>query len=413
MEDEAGAISGVLRSAFAEYEALYTAEGYRATTPGPDAVLERMREGPVWVAVLGEEIIGTVAAVCEDRECYVRGMGVVPDSRARGVGALLLQAVENHAIGQQARRMYLSTTPFLDRAIRLYERFGFQRSDEGPLDLFGTPLFTMTKRLNESYVLATGEAAATRLILLDEIFGPDSRELLKTAGLRRGLHVAEIGCGSGLVAAWMAREAGPDGSVCAVDASAGQLRVAREHAESEGVGNISFHEATANNTGLASESFGLVYSRFLLCHLTNPVEALREMRALLREGGVLVCEDYDMSSVMTAPPSRAYERLVEISHHLDVSRGVDSDVGLKLHTLFREAGFERPEVAVKLHSALRGRQKRFWELTLREASKAIVESKAATAEELDSICDEMRAIAEDETTLVVVARVAQVWARKV
>src|SRR5260370_227302 len=136
--------------------------------------------------------------------------------------------------------MYLSTTPFLDRAIRLYERFGFQRSDEGPLDLFGTPLFTMTKRLNESYVLAMGEAAAMRLRLLDEIFGPDSRELLKTAGLRRGLHVAEIGCGSGLVAAWMAREAGPGGGGGGVGGKRGEVAVGAGAAGAEGAGELSF-----------------------------------------------------------------------------------------------------------------------------------------------------------------------------
>jgi hypothetical protein len=41
----------------------------------------------------------------------------------------------------------LSTTPFLAFAIALYERFGFRRSDAGPRELFGTPLFTMTKDL--------------------------------------------------------------------------------------------------------------------------------------------------------------------------------------------------------------------------------------------------------------------------
>jgi hypothetical protein len=49
-------------------------------------------------------------------------------------------------------RLLLSTTPFLDRAIRLYEKFGFRRNGEPPHDLFGTPLITMDKiikRLDE------------------------------------------------------------------------------------------------------------------------------------------------------------------------------------------------------------------------------------------------------------------------
>jgi hypothetical protein len=43
--------------------------------------------------------------------------------------------------------LFLSTTPFLTHAIVLYEGLGFQRSNEGPHDLFGTPLFTMVKTL--------------------------------------------------------------------------------------------------------------------------------------------------------------------------------------------------------------------------------------------------------------------------
>jgi len=45
-----------------------------------------MREGPVWVAALGEDIIGAVAAVDKSEGCCIRGMGVVPGSRSRGPG---------------------------------------------------------------------------------------------------------------------------------------------------------------------------------------------------------------------------------------------------------------------------------------------------------------------------------------
>ena len=75
------------------------------------------------------------------------------------------------------------------------------------------------------YILATGEAAASRLEMLEEIFGPHSRQLLVKAGLSKGLRVADIGCGTGLVSLWIGTQVGPEGRVVGVDKSCEQLRI--------------------------------------------------------------------------------------------------------------------------------------------------------------------------------------------
>ena len=115
---------------------------------------------------------------------------------------------------------------------------------------------------------------------------------------------------------------------------------------------------------------------------------------------------------MTDPPTLAYARLVEISRAVDAKRGLDSEIGLKLHRLFREAGFRSPNLSMKQMATLRGPSKLFWELTLREAAPAIIEAGAASAAELEALCAEMQAIARDETTLIVLPRFSQVWTLK-
>ncbi len=146
--DEAGAIAAVLRESFVEYERLYTREAFEATTPSAEGIRNRWSEGPVWVAEQGGAIVGTVAAVPRVDRLYVRSMAIVPVARGRGLGRLLLQHVERFAAERDMRRLTLSTTPFLSRAIRLYEQLGFEPTDDGPATLFGTPLLTMEKSLS-------------------------------------------------------------------------------------------------------------------------------------------------------------------------------------------------------------------------------------------------------------------------
>jgi GNAT superfamily N-acetyltransferase len=130
-----------------EYKSLYTAGGLAATTRTSEQIVDRMAEGPVWVALHKDQIVGTVSVIAKGEALYIRGMAVLPTARGQRIGALLLSHLEEFAAANQHQRLFLSTTPFLTQAIRLYERFGFRRSDEGPHDLFGTPLFTMTKTL--------------------------------------------------------------------------------------------------------------------------------------------------------------------------------------------------------------------------------------------------------------------------
>jgi GNAT superfamily N-acetyltransferase len=148
VSEDASSIASVLHESFIEYEPLYTQEGFNATTPVTAQVKKRIEEGPVWVALDSDAaIVGTVSVVPKGESLYVRGMAIVPAARGRRIGESLLRQVEDFAAERGFKRLLLSTTPFLERAIQLYEHYGFKRSSGGPDDLFGTPLFTMEKIL--------------------------------------------------------------------------------------------------------------------------------------------------------------------------------------------------------------------------------------------------------------------------
>ncbi len=145
--DDAQAIAGVLHDSFIEYRSLYAPERYAGTVCSPEEIRIRLEEGPGWVALVDDAIIGTVCAVSKVEGLYIRGMGIVPRARGLRIGEKLLIAIELYAKENGFERMFLGTTPFLHRAIRLYEKFGFEFYETSGTDSIGMPLLMMEKTL--------------------------------------------------------------------------------------------------------------------------------------------------------------------------------------------------------------------------------------------------------------------------
>jgi ubiquinone/menaquinone biosynthesis C-methylase UbiE len=236
-------------------------------------------------------------------------------------------------------------------------------------------------RLDDRYIFSTGEAAAARLRLTQQIYGPGSEALLAEAGLRPGLRVAEMGCGVGAMACHLARTVGPAGEVVALDVSAEQLRLAEAALKAAGLGNVRFVEASATATGLPGGGFDLVYCRHVLSHVRDRSAAIREFRRLLNSGGVLVCEDLIASRAFSSPDSAAYSQLAELVPRFAALRGVDYCIGGYLPRLLRSEGFLPSHIRMVQHAYYRGEEKRWWELSIREAMPAFMPAGLLTTDE--------------------------------
>lgn len=191
MADDASAVASILKRAFAEYRSLYTDGGFAATTPAADGVLVRMQEGPVWVATCDRDVVGTTSVVHTDRGLYIRGMAVIPEARGLGAGRALLHQISAHAASSGYDKLLLSTTPFLDSAIRLYEAYGFERTGRAA-DLFGTPLITM-----EAMTRRTVLRAAISTSFADKARSTTRRELSWRDGEIEIVHARVFATGPG------------------------------------------------------------------------------------------------------------------------------------------------------------------------------------------------------------------------
>src|SRR5262249_6128648 len=212
------------------------------------------------------------------------------------------------------------------------------------------------------------------------------------------------------IACWVAQQVAPRGSVMAIDISPDQIDQARQQAQRRSVRNIEFHVADAYSPRLPEGTFDLVYGRLVLSPLTRPAAALAAMRALVRPGGLVVCEEIDIGCWLCDPPATAMTRFFALNAALGERRGENFCLGASLHRLFREAGFARPEVGANFALALRGEQKRLLGMTFAEFAPELVSEGLASQEEADRVAADLITLADDETTLFGFPLVAQVWA---
>src|SRR5215469_5793245 len=144
---DASAVSALLRRAFHDFEPLYTPEAFVATVQPESGILNRLQEGPLWVAAKEQSVIGTVSAVRSGDFVMVRGMAVAPEARRLRIGRALLGLTEDFAREHGVNRMLLYTTAFLSQAIRLYRSSGFEFTGE-KTSPHGTELLRMEKGLS-------------------------------------------------------------------------------------------------------------------------------------------------------------------------------------------------------------------------------------------------------------------------
>jgi SAM-dependent methyltransferase len=266
--------------------------------------------------------------------------------------------------------------------------------------------------MSHDYVLATGKADVARLRILNDLYGPGSRQWLAAAGLGAGQRVAVLGCGSGNMACWIAEQVGPGGSVVGVDASPDQVEQSRRLATERGLKNAKFVVADIRSPGLPAGSFDLAYCRLVLMHLPDPQAGLAAMRALVRPGGVVTCEEMDLGRAFSEPRSAVFDRMFELNLMLGERRGVHFRLGSLLHQLFRAAGLGAPEIGWNQPMVLRGESKSLLRLSFEEFAPALTTEGLADEAETSRVDAGLRALEADDGVLFGMPPIGQARARQ-
>lgn len=125
--------------------------------------------------------------------------------------------------------------------------------------------------------------------------------------LQPGMRVLDVGCGPGSITVGLAELVAP-AEVVGLDLQPGMVERARTLAAERHVSNARFEVASVYELPFPNGSFDAVLASGLLIGLREPVQALGELRRVLRPGGIVGLRDADMGADIFTPVTPLLEQ---------------------------------------------------------------------------------------------------------
>lgn len=221
----------------------------------------------------------------------------------------------------------------------------------------------------------------------------------------------DLGCGGGEVTFELARLVGPNGRAVGIDMDEVKLGLGRAVARERGLANVELRPGDVNEWN-EPETYDVVYSRFLLQHLSRPVSLLQRMWAAVKPGGTIVVEDSDFDGLTCYPHNAGYDFFARTYPRVLASYGGDHTLGRKLYHHFLDVGIPNPDVRIVQRADVRGENKGIILSTLEATADSIVAAELASKEEVDGAIASLAAFTEDPGSLISGPRNFQVWSRR-
>ncbi|MEY4579230.1 MAG: hypothetical protein RL701_3933 [Pseudomonadota bacterium] len=156
--------------------------------------------------------------------------------------------------------------------------------------------------------------------------------------LRSGQSLLDVGCGPGTITLDFSALVAP-GRVVGIDASSSVIAQAEAARALAQVTNARFEQGDLYKLAFDDASFDVVHAHQVLQHLADPVAALRELKRVLRPGGVLGVRDSDCAAFAWAPADPLLDRWAQLYQQVTRRNHAEPNAGRYLLGWVQAAGF--------------------------------------------------------------------------
>jgi ubiquinone/menaquinone biosynthesis C-methylase UbiE len=185
--------------------------------------------------------------------------------------------------------------------------------------------------------------------------------------------IVDVGCGAGAIISTLAKKY-PQKEFIGVDISGARIREAQK--KTERLENIGFYEASIYQIPLESNSVDVVYTRFLLEYLKEPVKAIAELSRITKPGGQIVLQDLDGQLLFQYPYQ--VPEIGKVFEVLAETTGFDPYIGRKLFAYSRQVGLSLVNMDIRAYHLFAGKidafNRHLWEMKLEIALPQFAEA---------------------------------------
>lgn len=196
---------------------------------------------------------------------------------------------------------------------------------------------------SSDYVLGHTQQELDRLISQGKFIGDLTEHVLRLAGIERGMRVLDIGCGAGDVSFLARSLVGSTGAVIGVDRAPDAIAIAQQRAQQAELSNVHFITTDLDKLTLDQPVDALI-GRLVLMYFPQPAVVLRHLLSFVKPGGVVAFQELDMEGVVAQPMCQEFWTAGQRLNQAFVRAGIDIRTGLKLPTIFQDAGLPAPQM---------------------------------------------------------------------